>query len=73
MKANPIIPRERIIEELTQYRNPALSEEEAEKVADALTEDLSFWMGVDQLFHKRAEEIRNEINQEQVYSRKGVV
>lgn len=64
MKANPIIPRERMIEELTQYRTPALSEEEAGKVADAMTEELSFWMDIDKLFHKRAEEIRNELNQQ---------
>lgn len=57
---NPLISKERIIEELTEHRNPKLSHEEAEQLAEKVLEDASFWMDVEALFHGRMDRLRTE-------------
>lgn len=55
---NPLITKERMIEELTEHHNPKLNHAEAELLADQLLEDVSFWMDLEKHFYNRIEQLR---------------
>lgn len=57
MSQNLMMTEERMIEELTRFRNPNLTQEEAKKVVTEMMQDLSFWMDIEKKFHDKATEI----------------
>lgn len=61
MQDNLLMSKERMIAELTKYRNPNLTKEQAEFIVERLSEEETFWMDVEKLFHDKATEIYKEI------------
>ena len=56
-----MITKERMIEELTKYRNPNMGVEEATKVVEELSQRTAFWMEIEKQFHDETTRIAMEL------------
>lgn len=57
MEPTLMATKERMIEELTKFHLPNMTEEQAEKVVEELSSDYGFWNDFEQKFHEESARI----------------